>query len=546
MSQNPDSSLSQTQSQPQTQSQSGSSSSSAPGSGSQTSSSSGSGTLSSVDTIPVRDLASIPEELEEPEHQPWGRLLPMERGFRVHNCIEDEYWFGRDSSCHYCFNDPIIKESGRYITYSKRHFKIFREEDIVYIEDNSGNGTFVDGKVIGKGKRLPLANNAELALAQPHHKVFVFIDLMADEQSNLPQDFKEKYLISRKIGSGVCGEVKLAFERATCKKVAVKTINKNDFPSIGTATRNAEREIEILKKVDHVPMFNQDGGFLPNRRLLLHCFRVQDSGLRCEKCLKVKCDVLGCPSQSPDSNPIEILWTYCLMEGGELFDRVKEKKQLKESIAKLYFYQMMLAVEYLHDNGIIHRDLKPENVLLSSHDDICLIKITDFNQSKILEETSLMKTLCGTPTYLAPEVFTDAITVGYSRAVDCWSLGVLLFVCLGGYPPFHAESEITVREQITQGCYRFIPSKWEKISDEAKDLVRKLLVVDPKKRLTITEALQHPWMQDKAMKEIAISIMYPGETTSDVKPSTSRKRPLEDKDEFPAKRKQDSSSAQTE
>ncbi|XP_023684722.1 serine/threonine-protein kinase Chk2 isoform X1 [Paramormyrops kingsleyae] len=507
MSQNPDSSLSQTQSQPQTQSQSGSSSSSAPGSGSQTSSSSGSGTLSSVDTIPVRDLASIPEELEEPEHQPWGRLLPMERGFRVHNCIEDEYWFGRDSSCHYCFNDPIIKESGRYITYSKRHFKIFREEDIVYIEDNSGNGTFVDGKVIGKGKRLPLANNAELALAQPHHKVFVFIDLMADEQSNLPQDFKEKYLISRKIGSGVCGEVKLAFERATCKKVAVKTINKNDFPSIGTATRNAEREIEILKKVDHPCLIRTEDFF-----------------------------------QTEDSYYIVLEF----MEGGELFDRVKEKKQLKESIAKLYFYQMMLAVEYLHDNGIIHRDLKPENVLLSSHDDICLIKITDFNQSKILEETSLMKTLCGTPTYLAPEVFTDAITVGYSRAVDCWSLGVLLFVCLGGYPPFHAESEITVREQITQGCYRFIPSKWEKISDEAKDLVRKLLVVDPKKRLTITEALQHPWMQDKAMKEIAISIMYPGETTSDVKPSTSRKRPLEDKDEFPAKRKQDSSSAQTE
>ncbi|XP_072565109.1 serine/threonine-protein kinase Chk2 isoform X2 [Paramormyrops kingsleyae] len=423
------------------------------------------------------------------------------------DCIEDEYWFGRDSSCHYCFNDPIIKESGRYITYSKRHFKIFREEDIVYIEDNSGNGTFVDGKVIGKGKRLPLANNAELALAQPHHKVFVFIDLMADEQSNLPQDFKEKYLISRKIGSGVCGEVKLAFERATCKKVAVKTINKNDFPSIGTATRNAEREIEILKKVDHPCLIRTEDFF-----------------------------------QTEDSYYIVLEF----MEGGELFDRVKEKKQLKESIAKLYFYQMMLAVEYLHDNGIIHRDLKPENVLLSSHDDICLIKITDFNQSKILEETSLMKTLCGTPTYLAPEVFTDAITVGYSRAVDCWSLGVLLFVCLGGYPPFHAESEITVREQITQGCYRFIPSKWEKISDEAKDLVRKLLVVDPKKRLTITEALQHPWMQDKAMKEIAISIMYPGETTSDVKPSTSRKRPLEDKDEFPAKRKQDSSSAQTE
>uniref|UniRef100_A0A8C9V5U6 Checkpoint kinase 2 n=1 Tax=Scleropages formosus TaxID=113540 RepID=A0A8C9V5U6_SCLFO len=338
------------------------------------------------------------------------------------DCIDDEYWFGRDRSCHYCFNDPIIKGSDKYITYSKRHFRIFREQDIVYIEDNSGNGTFMDGKIIGKGKKLPLANNAELALAQPHHKVFVFIDLMADEQSNLPKEFKDKYLISRKIGSGVCGEVKLAFERATCKKVAVKTINKTDFPSVGN-----------------------------------------------------------------------VLFS---MEGGELFDRVKEKKQLKEPIAKLYFYQMLLAVEYLHSNGIIHRDLKPENVLLSSRHEVCLIKLTDFGQSKILEETSLMRTLCGTPTYLAPEVFTDAITVGYSRAVDCWSLGVLLFVCLGGYPPFHSEgTEMTIIEQITQGCYKFIPARWAHISDQAKDLVKRLLAVDPKERLTIKEALQHPWMQ---------------------------------------------------
>ncbi|NXO31146.1 CHK2 kinase, partial [Horornis vulcanius] len=81
----------------------------------------------------------------------------------------------------------------------------------------------------------------------------------------------------------------------------------------------------------------------------------------------------------------------------------------------------------LHDNGIIHRDLKPENVLLSSSEEICLIKITDFGQSKILGEASLMKTLCGTPMYLAPEVLNSLGTAGYSRAVDCWSLGVILF-----------------------------------------------------------------------------------------------------------------------
>ncbi|XP_036402839.1 serine/threonine-protein kinase Chk2-like [Megalops cyprinoides] len=499
MSQEPDSS----QSQAPTQSQSSSSSSSAPASASQSSSSSGSGTLSSVDTAPVRDLASIPEE---PEVQPWGRLLPMERGFKIHNCTEDEYWFGRDRTCHYCFNDPILRASEKFTTYSKKHFRIFREQDIVYIEDTSGNGTFVDGILVGKGKKLPLANNAELALTQPHHKVFVFIDLMVAEQSNLPREFTDKYLISRKIGAGVCGEVKLAFERATCKKVAVKTINKNDFPCTGTAARNAEREIEILKKVDHPCLIKTEDFF-----------------------------------QTDESYYIVLE----LMEGGELFDRVKAKKQLDESIAKLYFFQMLLAVEYLHRNGIIHRDLKPENILLASNDDICLIKITDFNQSKILEETSLMRTLCGTPTYLAPEVFTDAVTVGYSMAVDCWSLGVLLFVCLGGYPPFYTEgTDMTVKEQITQGYYRFIPSKWEGISDEAKDLVKKLLVVDPKKRLSIEEALQHPWMQDEQMKATAFKVMYPDGAPSDAQPSTSRKRPLEDKDELPGKRRPDPPSFQ--
>ncbi|KAG7480899.1 hypothetical protein MATL_G00061150 [Megalops atlanticus] len=509
-------------SQEPTQTQSSSSSSSAPASASQ-SSSSGSGTLSSVDTAPVRDLASIPEE---PEIQPWGRLLPMERGFRVHNCTEDEYWFGRDRRCHYCFNDPILKASEKFTTYSKKHFRIFREQDIVYIEDTSGNGTFVDGKPVGKGKRLPLANNAELALTQPHHKVFVFIDLMVAEQSNLPREFTDKYLISRKIGTGVCGDVKLAFERATCKKVAVKTINKNEFPCTGTAARNAEREIEILKKVDHPCLIKTEDFF-----------------------------------QTDESYYIVLE----LMEGGELFDRVKTKKQLDESIAKLYFFQMLLAVEekdftinretiveeafwdniYLHSNGIIHRDLKPDNILLASNDDICLIKITDFNLSKILEETSLMRTLCGTPTYLAPEVFTDAVTVGYSRAVDCWSLGVLLFVCLGGYPPFHTEgTDMTIMAQITQGYYRFIPSKWDRVSDEAKDLVKKLLMVDPKKRLTIEEALQHPWMQDEQMKATAFKVMYPGGAPSDLQPSTSRKRPLEDKDELPGKRRPDQPSFQ--
>ncbi|XP_026199822.1 serine/threonine-protein kinase Chk2 isoform X2 [Anabas testudineus] len=492
----------QSPSQSKSQSQHGSSSSSGPSSGSQTSSSSG--TLSSVDTIPVT-LASVPEE---PEPQPWGRLLPMARGFRSHDCIEDQYLFGRDSKCDYVLGDPNDRGSKKFLIYSKKHFRIYREGSEAFVEDYSNNGTFVDQILVGKNKKLPLVNNAVISLAEPRNKVFVFIDLSANDQSSLPKELREKYVLTRGIGTGVCGEVKLAFERSTCRKLAVKIINKKNFKSEGTATRNAKTEIEILQRVDHPCLIKTEDFY-----------------------------------QTDDSYYIVLE----LMEGGELFQKVKSQQQLKESVAKLYFYQMLKAVQYLHSNGIIHRDLKPENILLSSQEDVCLIKVTDFNQSRILEEASLMRTLCGTPSYLAPEVFTHASTTGYGLAVDAWSLGVLLFVCLGGYPPFHESfGHQSITDQIIRGEFTMVPSKWKHVSDQAKDVVRKLLVVDPSKRMTIEEALQHPWLQDRDMMDTAHRLMYPSgdaaATAAVVERLATRKRGRdegdEEEEEHPAKRSQ--------
>ncbi|XP_068616802.1 serine/threonine-protein kinase Chk2 [Brachionichthys hirsutus] len=457
-------------SQTKSQSQHTSSSSSGPPSASQ--SSSGSGTLSSLDTIPVT-LPSVPEE---PEAQPWGRLLPMARWFRSHDCIEDQYLFGRDSKCNYVLDDPNERGSDKFRIYSKKHFRIYRDGEEVFVEDYSNNGTFIDGVLIGKDKKLPLVNNAVLALSEQRNRVFVFINLMSDDQSSLPKELQEKYVLTRRIGTGVCGEVRLAFERSTCKKFAVKIINKKNFHSEGTAVRNAETEIEILQRIDH-------------------------------PCLIRTLDFY----QTEESYYIVLE----LMEGGELFQRVRSQ-QLKESTTKLYFYQMLKAVQYLHSNGIIHRDLKPENILLSSQEDVCLIKVTDFNQSRILEETLLMRTLCGTPSYLAPEVFTHASTTGYGPAVDVWSLGVLLFVCLGGYPPFHEDfGQQSITEQIIRGEFTMVPSKWRHISDQAKDVVRKLLVVDPSERMTIEEALSHTWLQDPAIVATAQRLMRPNKDEGD-------------------------------
>ncbi|KAF6080776.1 checkpoint kinase 2 [Phyllostomus discolor] len=331
--------------------------------------------------------------------------------------------------------------------------------------------------------------------------VFVFFDLTVDDQSVYPKELRDKYIMSKTLGSGACGEVKLAFERKTCKKVAIKIISKRKF-AIGSEKEadpalNVKTEIEILKKLNH-PCIIKIKDF----------FDAEDFYIVLE-----------------------------LMEGGELFDRVVRTRRLKEDTCKLYFYQMLLAVQYLHDNGIIHRDLKPENVLLSSQKEDCLIKITDFGQSKILGETSLMKTLCGTPTYLAPEVLNSFGTAGYNRAVDCWSLGVILFICLSGYPPFSEhKTQVSLKDQITSGKYNFIPEVWAVVSEKALDLVKKLLIVDPKTRFTTEEALKHPWLQDEDMKRKFQNLLFEENKSTALpqfpaQPSTSRKRLLEGESE---------------
>ncbi|XP_030892896.1 serine/threonine-protein kinase Chk2 isoform X4 [Mirounga angustirostris] len=327
--------------------------------------------------------------------------------------------------------------------------------------------------------------------------VFVFFDLTVDDQSVYPKELRDQYIMSKTLGSGACGEVKLAFERKTCKKVAIKIISKRKF-AIGSETEadpapKVETEIEILKKLNH-PCIIKIKDF----------FDAEDYYIVLE-----------------------------LMEGGELFDRVVGNKRLKEATCKLYFYQMLLAVQYLHENGIIHRDLKPENVLLSSQKEDCLIKITDFGQSKILGETSLMRTLCGTPTYLAPEVLNSFGTAGYNRAVDCWSLGVILFICLSGYPPFSEhKTQVSLKDQITSGKFNFISEVWAEVSEKALDLVKKLLIVDPKVRFTTEEALRHPWLQDEDMKRKFQNLLFEENKPTALpqvpaQPSTSQKRLLE-------------------
>ena len=206
-----------------------------------------------------------------------------------------------------------------------------------------------------------------------------------------------------------------------------------------------------------------------------------------------------------------------LAEGGELFDKIIEKTKLNESEAKLHFYQMASAIQYLHSKKICHRDLKPENVLLCSQDDSNpVIKITDMGLSKLVDIGTVLKTFCGTPQYIAPEVIMGAGVFGpvaarpYSLKVDCWGLGVILYILLSGTPPFSEERRVQqdLKQQILTANYTFYPSLFDNITLEAKDLIKRCLKVKPDERISADEIMNHPWLQkDTSIIERARALM---------------------------------------
>ncbi|XP_027724958.1 calcium/calmodulin-dependent protein kinase type IV [Vombatus ursinus] len=192
----------------------------------------------------------------------------------------------------------------------------------------------------------------------------------------------------------------------------------------------------------------------------------------------------------------EISLVLELVTGGELFDRIVEKGYYSERDAAQAVKQILEAVAYLHENGIVHRDLKPENLLYATPEPDAPLKIADFGLSKIVEDQVTMKTVCGTPGYCAPEILRGC---AYGPEVDMWSLGVITYILLCGFEPFYDErGDQYMFKRILNCHYRFVSPWWDDVSLNAKDLVKKLIVLDPKKRLTTFQALQHPWVTGKA------------------------------------------------
>uniref|UniRef100_A0A8D0H306 phosphorylase kinase n=1 Tax=Sphenodon punctatus TaxID=8508 RepID=A0A8D0H306_SPHPU len=189
-----------------------------------------------------------------------------------------------------------------------------------------------------------------------------------------------------------------------------------------------------------------------------------------------------------------------IMRRGELFDYLTEKVTLSEKETRCIMRALLQAVSYLHTNNIIHRDLKPENILM---DDQLNIKLSDFGFSCQLEPGQKLRELCGTPGYLAPEILKcsmDETHLGYSKEVDFpspgrWACGVIFFTLLAGSPPFWHRKQMLMLRMIMEGQYQFGSPEWDDRSDTVKDLISRLLRVEPAERLTAEQALQHQFFQ---------------------------------------------------
>ena len=199
-----------------------------------------------------------------------------------------------------------------------------------------------------------------------------------------------------------------------------------------------------------------------------------------------------------DHRYVHIVMEYC--NGGELFDRIVAAQRFSERHAADVMSQMLSSIKHLHGHGIVHRDLKPENFLMNDPSENSEVKLIDFGLSKRFSEEETvekMHTVVGTPYYVAPEVLKG----NYNKSCDIWSLGVILFVFLCGYPPFEGDNNKEIFRNVLKQPLTFDPADWNTISASAKDLVGKMLEKDPAQRITAEQCLQHAWFTSNDIAE---------------------------------------------
>jgi calcium-dependent protein kinase len=189
-----------------------------------------------------------------------------------------------------------------------------------------------------------------------------------------------------------------------------------------------------------------------------------------------------------------------LCTGGELFQEIIDRGPFNENYTAYVMFQIFSAINYCHNMHIVHRDLKPENILIVDRDknNYPRVKICDFGTSKMFEKGAVQRKLVGSSYYIAPEVLKKH----YDEKCDIWSCGVILYILLSGRPPFGGENDKEIMDRVSTGKYDLQSNPFNKVSKSCIDLIQKLLIMDPKKRINSQEALNHPWFKENKSKEL--------------------------------------------
>uniref|UniRef100_A0A672LSV1 calcium/calmodulin-dependent protein kinase n=1 Tax=Sinocyclocheilus grahami TaxID=75366 RepID=A0A672LSV1_SINGR len=210
---------------------------------------------------------------------------------------------------------------------------------------------------------------------------------------------------------------------------------------------------------------------------------------------------------------------FDLVTGGELFEDIVAREYYSEADASHCIQQILESVHHCHVNGIVHRDLKPENLLLASKMKGAAVKLADFGLAiEVQGDQQAWFGFAGTPGYLSPEVLRKD---PYGKPVDMWACGVILYILLVGYPPFWDEDQHRLYQQIKAGAYDFPSPEWDTVTPDAKDLINKMLTINPSKRITAAEALKHPWI---CQRSTVASMMHRQETVECLKKFNARRK----------------------
>lgn len=268
--------------------------------------------------------------------------------------------------------------------------------------------------------------------------------LVFSKNNKLSDDYK----IIKKLGSGAFSEVFLVQEKIKETLECVKVIDRKSLNNF--EGEDIMNEIKTLSEMDH-PNIMKVRGYYETK------------------------------------NHLYVISEY--LSGGELFDRIIAKKKFNEVDAANLMEQIFSAVSYLHKHNIIHRDIKPENICFESANEESQLKIIDFGTSKKISQTEKLHSRLGTAYYIAPEVLHGS----YSFKCDIWSCGVILYVFLFGNAPFNAKTDNEIFEKIKVGKFKF--PEGNNVSDGAKDLILKILNMDPNARPSADECLKHPWFE---------------------------------------------------